>query len=117
MFISVFSYSTIKLKKYTTYKYIAALWNARVKWPRGSRFLFNIYRGYAALILKGTTYHILSKEGITQGDPLSMLMYAIAVLPLTQALSDQTKWNQNWYADDSLVLVVFQDQVNGLKNY
>ena len=77
------------------------MWNARVKWTRGSRLLFNTYRGYAASILKGTTDHILSKEGITQGDPLSMLMYAIAVLPLTQALSDHTKWNQNWYADDS----------------
>ena len=49
----------------------------------GSRFFFNIYRGYAISILKGTTDHILSKEGVTQGDPLSMLMYTIAVLPLT----------------------------------
>ena len=58
----------------------AALWNARVLWPRCSRFLFNTYRGYATLVLHGTSKFVLSREGVTQGGPLSMLMYAIAVL-------------------------------------
>ena len=30
-----------------------------------------------------------------------MMIYAIAVLPLIQALADQDKLIQNWYADDS----------------
>lgn len=30
-----------------------------------------------------------------------MLMYAIAVLPLIQALVNREKWDQNWYTDDS----------------
>ena len=29
------------------------------------------------------------------------MLYAIAVLPLIQALMNHEKWDQNWYADDS----------------
>ncbi len=50
------------------------------------------------LWLSGTIEPIYSKEGVLQGDPLSMLMYAVA---LVQSLSEQTKWCQNWYADDA----------------
>ena len=79
----------------------AALWNAGVQWPRCSRFLFNTYRGYVSLFLQGSSEVILSKEGVVQGDPLSMLMYAAAVMPLIKHLTDKNKWIQNWYADDS----------------
>ena len=54
------------------------------------------------MVLHRATEFVLSKEGVTQGDPLSMLMYAIAVLSLIQALADHDKWDQNWYADDSV---------------
>ena len=59
---------------------VAALWNARVLWPRCSRYLFNIYQGYASLLLKDSSKSLLSKEGIIQGDPLSVMLYAVAVL-------------------------------------
>ena len=36
-----------------------------------------------------------------QGDPLSMIMYSAAVLPLVCSLEDSHQWIQNWYADDS----------------
>ena len=36
-----------------------------------------------------------------QGDPLSMMLYAVAVLPLICSLEDSCEWVQNWYADDS----------------
>ena len=80
---------------------VAALWNVRVLWPRCSCYLFNYYRGYAIQVVRGAEEHVLSREGVTQGDPLSMLMYAVAILPLIQALEDRNRWFQNWYADDS----------------
>lgn len=49
----------------------AALRNSRVLWPRCSPCLFNTNHG------SGTTDVIFSREGVTQGDPLSMLMYAL----------------------------------------
>ena len=53
------------------------------------------------LVVHGASEYMLSKEEVMQGDPLSMLMYAITVLPLIRALVDRDKWVQNWYADDS----------------
>ena len=52
----------------------AAFWNSRIQWPRCSRFLFNTYRGYPSLILQGSTKSeaLYSKEGVGQGDSLSM---------------------------------------------
>ena len=64
----------------------ATLWNARVLWSRCSRFLFNSYRGFALLIIKGSPAILLSKEGVTQGVPCAMKLYAIGLLPLTLKL-------------------------------
>ena len=80
---------------------VVALWNARVLWPRCSRYLFNTYQSYASLLLQDSSKSLLSKEGVTQGDPLSMMLYAVAVLPLIHSLRTPGKWTQNWYADDS----------------
>ena len=47
------------------------------------------------------TEFLLSKEGVGQGDPLSMLMYVAAVVSLIKSLSIPSNWIQNWYANDS----------------
>ena len=79
----------------------AMLWNVRVFWSRCSIFLFNSYRGYALLIIKGSNEFILSKEGITQGDSLGMKAYGIGQLPLTRKLKNLLLYIQSWFADDS----------------
>ena len=79
----------------------AMLMHARVLWPRCARFLFNTYRGWSVLVLRGSSTYLYSKEGVTQGDPLSMFMYAIGTLPLIRSLNDPGHWTQLWYADDA----------------
>ena len=37
---------------------------------------------------------------MTQGDPLSMFMYAIGTLPLIHSLRDPSRWSEICYADD-----------------
>ena len=55
------------------------------------------------LVLRGSSSFLYSKEGVTQGDPLSMFMYAIGTLPLIRLLRDPGWWTQLWYADDANV--------------
>ena len=65
--------------------------------PALSHILINTYRNNSQQFVDGQC--ILSKEGTTQGDPLSMAMYAIGTQPLIRRLDGIAK--QLWYADDS----------------
>ena len=67
---------------------VTALWIARVMWPHCSRFLFITYHGYASLLLHDESKGLLSREGITQGSPLSMMLYVVAVLSLIHFFKD-----------------------------
>ena len=55
----------------------AFLWTIRPRWPSGARFTFNCYKHWSMLILRnpdGQDCEALhSREGVTQGDPLSMI--------------------------------------------
>ena len=61
----------------------AMLWNVRHLWPRGGRFTFNCYKYWPQLVLQRSgeklPYILHSQEGVTQGDPLSMYAYALAL--------------------------------------
>ena len=50
--------------------------------------------------MRGVKESLYSKEGVTQGDPLSMLVYALSTVPLIEKL-ESTGVTQCWYADDS----------------
>ena len=74
-----------------------ALVNISTLCPAFSRILINTYRNDAKLFVGGET--ILSQEGTTQGDPLAMAMYALALVPMITRLSNVVK--QVWYTDDA----------------
>ncbi|CEM17529.1 unnamed protein product [Vitrella brassicaformis CCMP3155] len=80
----------------------AALWNVRILWPRYSRFLFNTYRGHAALYMRDQSAPLWRREGTTQGDPLASLFYSVATLPLVWEMKRPAEEGpQAWFADDS----------------
>ena len=72
---------------------------------RGSRFLFNSYQKPFRLVFIGTDRSLLSQEGTTQGDPLSMHFYGLALMPLIRKLREPNKYVQSFYSDDAVVVV------------
>ena len=75
-----------------------ALHNIRVLCPAIAPYLINTYRRNAALFVGGDV--LQSMEGTTQGDPLAMAMYAIAIRPLIDRIA-VTNTFQVWFADDA----------------
>ena len=73
----------------------AALHNIQHLCPSFSTILINTYRVDVALYIDGS--NLLSEEGTTQGDPLTMPMYALGILPLIDRVSGDLM--QVWYAD------------------
>ena len=68
---------------------LAMLWTMRHRWPADSRFAFNCYRHWAQHLLRQPgepPVTILSREGVTQGDPLSTILYGITLVPLAEDL-------------------------------
>ena len=76
-----------------------ALRNIRVICPSVATALINTYRRDAELFVDGSTLY--SQEGTTQGDPLAMPMYALALCPLIEKIKLDTSVIQLWYADDA----------------
>ena len=81
------------------------LWTVRHRCPKLARFAFNCYRHEIRLVCRRPGMEaliLLSKEGVTQGDPLAMALYGIALLPLAEILRKQCpEVLQPWYADDA----------------
>ena len=59
--------------------------------------LVNTYHHPVSLHVDGDI--IYSNEGTTQGDPLTIPFYALAIIPLIQRLPSMVKLA--WYADDA----------------
>ena len=80
----------------------AALHNVKVLCPVIATILENVYQAPAKLYLLGGTV-LESQEGTTQGDPLAMAFYAMAVMPLIAYLDATCPATQTWFADDAAV--------------
>ena len=84
---------------------LAMLWTVRHRWPAGARFTFNCFKHWAQLLLRQTgelPVTILSREGVTQGDPLSMVLYRITLAPLAEELQAADPGLLSpFYADDA----------------
>ena len=76
----------------------AALQNIHHLCPSLAKVLTNTYREDIKLFVDGET--LLSQEGTTQGDPLAMAMYAIAITALIHRLENE-EIEQLWFADDA----------------
>ena len=79
----------------------SALHNINVLCPPLSQVLVNRYRKPIRLFIQGSG-ELSSTEGTTQGDPLAMAMYAIAITPLMTKLKEKCpNVRQAWYADEA----------------
>ena len=82
------------------------LWTVQHFWPAGARFIFNWYKHWAQILLRQPgepPVSILSQEGVTQGDPLSMVLCSIDLFPLTEELrAADPRLVSPFYVDDAV---------------
>ena len=85
--------------------HLAMIWTVRHRWPAGARLAFNCYKHWAQLLLcqpGEPPVKILSREGVTQGDPLPMILYGINLVPLAKELrAVDPGFLSPFYADDA----------------
>ena len=63
-------------------------------------YAVNTYRNPARIfVVRG--HELLSSEGATQGDPLSMAFYGISLVPLMSKLNEASEAVQCWLANDA----------------
>ena len=78
----------------------AALWNIQYTCPSMKHIIINFYRTPTRIFMNSEgAFELMSQEGTTQGCPLAMAMYALALVPLFKILLPLSK--QVWFADDA----------------
>ena len=78
----------------------AALHNIRMLCSTLATYVINTYRQPAHLFITGGE-ELISAESTTQGDPLSMSVYAMSLQPLITRLHVSSAGKQCWFADDA----------------
>ena len=69
--------------------HLSMLWTLRHHWTAGAMFVFNCYRHWAQLLLRQPgelPVTILSREGVTQGDLLLVVLYGSILVPLAKEI-------------------------------
>ena len=78
----------------------------RYRWPVGARFAFNCYRHWAQILLRQPgepPLTILIREGLTQGDPLLVILYGITLVPVAEELrAENLVMLSTFYANDAM---------------
>ena len=91
----------------------AMLWTVRHLWPAGARFAAVCYRHQTTLVLRrpgGDAEYLQSREGVAQGDPFAMLLYGLALVPLSKrARVRVAQLLHLWYADDGALCGPLRD--------
>ena len=81
------------------------LWTVSHRLPEGARFVFSFYMHWVQLLLQQPgepPVTIMSREGFTQGDSLSMVLYKISLSPLAEELRAADPGLLSlFYADDA----------------
>ena len=78
----------------------AALHYIRVLSPTLATYVINTYRQPVRLFITGGE-EIISAEGTSQSDPLSITLYAISLQPLITRLHVSSAAKPCWFADDA----------------
>ena len=81
------------------------VWTVRYRWPSGSILVLNCYPHEAQLVAQrpAALCHILtSREGATQVDRISVVLYVLALLKLAEAMHEADPGMlQPCYADNA----------------
>ena len=81
------------------------LWDIWYKCPSDAQFTFKCCHHWDTLVVRDTGisgHFFYSKEGMTQGDSLSIIAYIIGIFSITHKLHNtQPQVTQTWYSDDA----------------
>ena len=84
---------------------LVILYTVRHRWLSNAKFTLNCYRHEALLIvcrLAALCHIIMSREEVTQKDPLSMVIYILAILNLAKSMREaDLRVLQLWYLYDA----------------
>ena len=99
---------------------MAMLWDVRHRWAPMARFTLNTYRHYVRMVVRvpGQRPHVvLAKEGCIQGDPISMFLYGIGLLPLAEKLrAEHGTVACPFFADDLTLAGKSRDVAGAMKS-
>ncbi|KAL7463315.1 hypothetical protein ACHAXS_003701 [Conticribra weissflogii] len=104
---------------------LRCLHTIRHLWPSASRFTFNCYRHSIQVCIRqhnSPATIIPGNEGIQQGDPLSMILYGLALTPMIDRIHTENSsifLSENfldpWYADDATIVATVSDTITIIK--
>ena len=67
--------------------HLAMMWTVRHRWTAGARSAFNYYKDWTQLLIRQTgdpSVMLLIQEGVTQGGPISVVLYGINLVYLEE---------------------------------